>query len=194
MTGSSRGLYLGLAWGALGAIAGANFPVGYSLHPPSAHFTDFWWLAWAPAYAACISVIGWHLAKSLQDARSPYGSFYVKTTAAMAAYMALVIASGFIARELPEGPLRYLMALLPILPILYLLAAYRNLLGAVDELQRRIELEAWLISAVLVGMASFSIAFLQIWSLLPEGGLIFVFPGLFLGYGLGKLAAQRRYQ
>ena len=94
-------------------------------------------------------------------------------------------------------PLRALVALLPVPPIALVMHAFLRYLRQVDEFQRRIELEAIGVGALVVSMLYVVAAFLQIGKVIDvpaSAAMIWVFPSMCIGYGLGKFLAHRRYR
>lgn len=92
-------------------------------------------------------------------------------------------------------PLRALAALLPVVPVIFVVRAIvRRIIGG-DELERRIALESLAIAASLVGVCSFAIGFLVIARVVTVGAdcLILILPALFLAYGLARVWRGRRY-
>jgi uncharacterized membrane protein HdeD (DUF308 family) len=90
---------------------------------------------------------------------------------------------------------RIVIALLPVVPVVFLVRAMVRLVLASDELERRIQLEAISIASLTVGLLAFSAGFLQAAGLLHlEAGLMLVLPALFGVYGLASWWARRRYR
>lgn len=117
---------------------------------------------------------------------------------AMGLYMVLLFASMWLLRQPVESiALRALVALLPVLPMVWVMLAFLRYVREVDEFKRRIELEAIGVAAMLVAMLYMAGGFLQLGGVIDiDAGLamVWVFPLLALGYGLGKYLAQRRYR
>ncbi|TWH09651.1 MULTISPECIES: hypothetical protein [Pseudoxanthomonas] len=117
---------------------------------------------------------------------------------AMAAYMVMVVATVSVLRDGgPEGPLRALVALLPVPPIAFVLRAMVRYIRDADEMQQRIELEAVSIATALVALLYMSGGFLQAAKVidLPAAAvMIWVFPLLCATYGVAKFLVMRRYQ
>ncbi|WP_125076417.1 hypothetical protein [Pseudoxanthomonas sp. SGT-18] len=117
---------------------------------------------------------------------------------AMAAYMVMVVATVSVLRDGgPEGPLRALVALLPVPPIAFVLRAMVRYIRDADEMQQRIELEAVSIATTLVALLYMSGGFLQAAKVidLPAAAvMIWVFPLLCATYGVAKFLVMRRYQ
>lgn len=86
------------------------------------------------------------------------------------------------------------LALLPLAPALLMLRAFIVFLGEIDEFQRRIQTEAVLISAAVVGFSSFAYSFLEEWADFPRVSLIWVFPALIGVWGLAACVVRWRYK
>jgi hypothetical protein len=114
---------------------------------------------------------------------------------AMAAYVVLLFVSQMLLRQVHEVPLRVLVVLLPIVPIIFVVRAMVRLVLASDELERRLQLEAISISSMSVGLLSFAAAFLRGAGLLPiENALMLVLPALFAAYGIASWWVRRRFR
>jgi hypothetical protein len=114
---------------------------------------------------------------------------------AMAAYMVLLFASQMLLRQVHAVPLRVLVVLLPIVPIVFVVRAMVRLVLASDELERRLQLEAISIASMSVGLLSFAAAFLRGAGLLPvDNALMLVLPALFAAYGIASWWVRRRFR
>lgn len=85
-------------------------------------------------------------------------------------------------------------ALAPLLPALLMLRAYVIFLNGVDEFQRRIQTDAMLISAAIVGFGSFAYGFLEEWADFPHLPLIWVLPALCGFWGIAACILRLRYK
>lgn len=89
------------------------------------------------------------------------------------------------------------VALLPVLPIAFVMRAIVRVIRDSDELERQIELEAVAIAALLAGMGFFSLGLLarvKVIALDGDAVAIWVLPALCLIYGFTKCLAVRRYR
>lgn len=113
-------------------------------------------------------------------------------------YSLVLFFSGWmLKRGIESMPLRALVALLPVVPLALLLRVALRYLREIDELQRRIEIEAIGISALLVSMLYFGGGLLEqakVISLDAGAVMIWVFPLIMLFYGIAKFFAARRYR
>lgn len=116
---------------------------------------------------------------------------------ALALYSVTLFASIFLIRRGIESvPLRGLVAVLPVLPIGWMMLAALRYLREVDELQRRIETEAIGIASLLVSLLYFAGGMLEKAEVIRmDAGvaMIWVFPLLCGTYGIAKMILTRRY-
>lgn len=114
---------------------------------------------------------------------------------AMAAYVVLLFVSLSLLKHVQAVPLKVLIALLPILPIVFVVRAMVRFVMASDELEQRLQLEAICIASLSVGLLSFAAAFLRSAGLLPvENAMMLVLPALFAAYGIASWWVHRRYR
>ncbi len=88
------------------------------------------------------------------------------------------------------------VALLPVLPMVFVVRAMLRHMLRQDELQQRIELQAVAITCAVVGMATFSLGFLQNVRLLPSPpwAMLWVLPLMIGVYGVVRFLLARRYR
>jgi O-antigen/teichoic acid export membrane protein len=116
---------------------------------------------------------------------------------AMLAYVVAILATTSLLNYVTAPWLRVALAITPMLPVIAVVRAMLQRVLAGDELERRIELEAVCISAMTVGLLSFSYGLLEAANESPFGHepmMLAILPALFLTYGLAKCWAVRRYQ
>jgi ABC-type transport system involved in cytochrome bd biosynthesis fused ATPase/permease subunit len=116
---------------------------------------------------------------------------------AMAAYVVAVFVCTTLLHHVQASWLRIVLALAPMLPVIAVVRAMLHRVLGGDELERRIELEAACISAMTVGLLSFSYGLLEAANESPfghESMMLGVLPALFFTYGLAKCWAVRRYR
>ena len=114
---------------------------------------------------------------------------------AAALYTAAVFGGAFAIRNesLPQWA-AILAALAPLVPALLMLRAYVIFLNGLDEFQRRIQTDAMLVSAAIVGFGSFAYGFLEEWAGFPHLPLIWVFPALIGIWGAAACVIRLRYK
>ncbi len=161
------------------------------------------WLGIGIGYLLAALVIAvmprWWREQADEDAISQASRGFTRVAIpAMAVYAVfLFISLTLLKRGIEPLPLRALIGLLPVLPMLWFMRGLIGYLRNVDELQKQIELEGIGVAAMLVSMLYFSGGFLQLAKVIdiPSGAaMIWVFPLMCLGYGAGKFNAMRRYR
>ena len=111
---------------------------------------------------------------------------------AMAAYVGAVIVTVTLTPNV-DPALRAPFVLIPLIPSAFALRAYLRFLGRMDELGRRIQLEALAIGFGAAGMLTFGYGFLENAGF-PRLSYIYVFPLMITLWGIGAAIATRRYQ
>jgi cadmium resistance protein CadD (predicted permease) len=96
-------------------------------------------------------------------------------------------------RALPYSPWRNVLALVPVFPVIGVGASVARALGEMDELQKRIQLEALAFSLANTALLTFSLGLLQL-SAPTYINLTWVLPIAAAFWGLGLFIAARRYQ
>jgi hypothetical protein len=92
-----------------------------------------------------------------------------------------------------EGPWKYAIALLPVLPALGIPLAIVQVFHAMDELERRMHLESLAFGFALAAIATFTYGFLQNAGL-PDVSWVWVAPVMGVCWIVGQLVARRRYR
>ena len=112
----------------------------------------------------------------------------------MGFYVVLLIASISILTnvELPKVA-QIVIALIPVVPTIFVLIAVMRALRDSDELQQKIQLQAVTFSAIVTGLITFSYGFLENVGF-PHFPTLFVFPLLFALRGIGAGIFSRKYQ
>jgi uncharacterized membrane protein HdeD (DUF308 family) len=114
---------------------------------------------------------------------------------AMLGYLVMVFAFKPLLGMVDSNLLRALIALLPVVPIVFVVRAMVRKLLDGDELERRMQLEAVSVATLSVGLLSFAAGFLHIAGVFHfDHALLMVLPALFVAYGLALLWVRRRYQ
>ncbi|MFT3729762.1 MAG: hypothetical protein QM759_18210 [Terricaulis sp.] len=112
-------------------------------------------------------------------------------------YMAVVFAAVWAIRHsglhLPQWVV-VLIALTPVIPALLMLGIYHAFFRQMDEFNRRIQSEAWLIASGVVGLGTFTYSFLEEWAGFPRLDLVWVLPALIFAWGAASFFVKRRYQ
>jgi len=119
--------------------------------------------------------------------------YFVEFGGSMAAYSALVPLSMWMLRGHEHTPLGYCIAFVPIIPSIFALLAFLRFFRGLDELQRRIQLEAVVFSFLGTCFITLTWAFQQNAGL-PRFDVSWVAPLLIFLWGIGVGIAKRRYE
>jgi hypothetical protein len=114
-------------------------------------------------------------------------------TITMVLYTVSLFGSILLYKALPVHPAKSLIVLLPVIPILFGMRAFIQMVRNIDELQQRIQMEALAFSLGVTGILTFTYGFLEGvgW---PKIGMIWVFPLSIALWGIGLAIATRRYK
>ena len=111
---------------------------------------------------------------------------------AMAWYVIVVLVSIKLVGGLDQ-PIKTLVAITPLVPAALALFAYLRFLSRMDELGRRIQLEALAFGFGAAGMLTFAYGFLENAGF-PQLSYIWVFPLMIFLWGIGGAIASYRYR
>jgi hypothetical protein len=120
-------------------------------------------------------------------------SYVLEFAGAMVAYAVVLVVSILLISGHPHAAWRIPLALAPVVPVAFGMWAFIRFLGRMDELQRRIQLEALALACGGTGLLTFSYGFLENVGL-PHLSLIWVFPLLIALWGLGGAVASWKYR
>ena len=109
------------------------------------------------------------------------------------AYVIIIIVSRLILDNLGDSPWRYPIALLPVVPVVFLVIAFLRYLSGIDELQQRIQLQAVGFAAGTTGLLTFAYGFLELMGF-PRFSTFLIFPMMIMLWGIGLSYFSRRYQ
>lgn len=114
---------------------------------------------------------------------------------AMLGYTAALFASVWVVEAMSlTGWMASVLSLTPMIPAFYALYAVIVRVRSMDEVQRRIVLEATLCSAGIVGFVSFGYGFLEGSIGAPIISMIWVLPALIGTYGVASIVLARRFK
>lgn len=118
-----------------------------------------------------------------------------RVLAAMGLYTACMLLEWPLVRTVVGLPLKCLLALVPVVPMVYVIALMARRIRASDELEQRTHLIALGIATAVVGALSLVGGFLSIANVLKLDGsiLIWMFPALMFCYGMARWRVGRRY-
>ena len=120
-------------------------------------------------------------------------TYVIEFGGAMAAYVVVLLASVLLLQNNPDAPWRVPVALLPVIPTIFALAAFLHFLRQMDEMQRQIQLEGIGLSFGATAILTFAYGFLESAGF-PPIGLIWILPLMVMLWGLGVALASRRYR
>jgi hypothetical protein len=142
-----------------------------------------------------ISQDAWHPERIIsvmnQSASKPWPREFLT---AMAAYVIVLPICILLISASPHSAWwRIPLALIPVIPILFAMRAFMRFFSSMDELQRRIQLEAFAFSFGATGIVTFS------YGLLTDVGFpviswTWIFPLMIALWGIGQGVATRRYR
>ncbi|HEY3974030.1 MAG TPA: hypothetical protein VGM18_13570 [Candidatus Sulfotelmatobacter sp.] len=112
---------------------------------------------------------------------------------AMAAYAVVTLISVWVLKQHGHSPLRYLIAITPVVPSGFAMWAAIRYFRGLDELQRRIQFEGLAFSFLATCLLTLTWALLQNAGL-PPADIIWVPPLLIFLWGIGGCVASRRYR
>ncbi|WP_233840803.1 hypothetical protein [Dyella sp. 2HG41-7] len=114
---------------------------------------------------------------------------------AMGMYTAYMLLAWPLVRATNSVAVKCLLALVPVLPMIYVIAMLARRIRASDELERYTHLIGLGIATAVVGVLSLVGGFLSIAGVMKVDGsvLIWVFPVLMLSYGLARWRVTRSY-
>ena len=112
---------------------------------------------------------------------------------AMITYGIVIIISRLTLNSLEDSPWRFAIALLPFIPVLFLITGFVRYLSGIDELQQRIQLQAIGFAAGTTGLLTFAYGFLELEGFLSLSTFL-IFPLMILLWGVGLAYFSRRYE
>lgn len=119
-------------------------------------------------------------------------TYLVEFGISMAAYVVVLFVSVWLLERNPDASWRYLLAVAPVVPVLFALRAFLRQLNRIDELQRRIQLNAVAFAAGATGIVTFTYGFLEGIGF-PAMSVLYVFPLMIALWGIGVFVARLQY-
>ena len=159
--------------------------MNHSLHP-----------ATAKGILAVISLPLWpaiivSAAINMKPRKPHIKKYYLRMTGGFVTYALGIFALNYFYDK--QSPYRYWLALLPVLPLIYVSAAIIRFISEVDEMWRKIFTEAAAFSAIATGFTCFTYLFLRDMGA-PEFHSEWAFYLMFAYYGIGLIFSWRRYK
>ena len=119
-------------------------------------------------------------------------NYLVRFLTSMVAYVLVLILAISLANANRESGLRFLVMLLPVVPIFFAVLAFVNFFETMDELQKRIQLYAMALSVGGTAMITVTYGLLEVVGA-PHLSWVWVFPLIVWLWGLGAFIAARRF-
>ena len=111
----------------------------------------------------------------------------------LALYAAALVVSLTLLKNGIDGPWKYAVAILPVLPAFGVPYAVIRYCQTMDELQLRIQLESLAFAFATTAIGTFTYGFMQNAGL-PEVSWVWVWPVMAMCWLLGQLVVRRRYR
>ena len=119
--------------------------------------------------------------------------FLVEFIAIVLLYVACVVISSASVRAMPDGAAKIALALLPVMPMIAMAVSIIRRLNSMDELGRKIQLEALAVAFVCTALTTFSYGFLETAGL-PRLSAFMVWPIMGGVWCVATIIGTRRYQ
>ena len=119
--------------------------------------------------------------------------YAIEFGSAMTAYAVVLIVSVVVLNNTPAGAWRVPVALLPVVPLVFVMWAVMRALGRMDELQRRIQLEGFGFAFAGTALITFTYGFLQTIGF-PQLSWFFIWPLMAVLWVIGLGIASWKYR
>ena len=117
----------------------------------------------------------------------------VEFTVTLLAYIACVVVSSAYMSSIPDGAGKIALALLPVIPMIAMAIAIIRRLNAMDEMGRKIQLDALAVAFVCTALTTFSYGFLETAGF-PRLSAFMVWPLMGGVWCVATIIGARRYQ
>lgn len=119
--------------------------------------------------------------------------FLVEFIVILLVYIGCVVVSSSSVRSMPDGAAKIALALLPVIPMIAMAVSIIRRLNSMDELGRKIQLEALAVAFVCTALTTFSYGFLETAGL-PRLSAFMVWPIMGGVWCVATIIGTRRYQ
>ena len=119
-------------------------------------------------------------------------SYLIEFGGSMLAYSVTLVAALLLVQANPHASWRFGVVVAPVIPICFALLAFIRALGRMDELQRRIQLNAISFGFGATAIITFTYGFLELVGF-PTISYIWVLPLMVVLWGVGAAVAAQRY-
>jgi len=124
---------------------------------------------------------------------SPVKSYLAEFGTAMGAYVVLLPTCIETIDRMPDSPWRFALALVPVVPLVFVLVAMLRFFSRADELERKIHLDAVATACGVTAIATFAYGMLETVGL-PSMNLVLVMPFMIAVWGTSAGIASWRYR
>jgi hypothetical protein len=104
----------------------------------------------------------------------------------------IAITAAFLLGLVPRA-LQVPAALIPILPLAWVVSRIASQIRCCDEMQVRKQLEALAVAFALVALGTYAYGLLQLFAGFAQVNLVYLWPAMMLAWFVGLLYARRRY-
>ena len=119
--------------------------------------------------------------------------YVIQLALAMICYGIVLIISLKLIPSVTRGWLQVLVAIAPVVPVIFVLASIVRLLSRIDEMQRRIHLEAMALAAGITALLALTCGFLENAGM-PRLSGFWTFASISLLWAVFAIILQRRYR
>ena len=120
---------------------------------------------------------------------------WLQFIAGMALYAVLVIIQSIVLEPGRWSPVVMVpIAILPMIPAVWGMAGVVAAVRSMDELQRKIHVEASLYALGATAILTFGYGFLEVYAEFPMVSMFWVWPIIALAYGVGQALTRRAYR
>ncbi|MGU9812090.1 MULTISPECIES: hypothetical protein [unclassified Pseudomonas] len=119
--------------------------------------------------------------------------FLMEFAVVMVVYILCVVVSSSLVRSMPDGVAKIALALLPVIPMIAMAVSMIRRLNAMDEMGRKIQLDALAVAFVCTALTTFSYGFLETAGF-PRLSAFMVWPIMGGVWCVATIVGTRRYQ
>ena len=120
-------------------------------------------------------------------------AYMIEFGSAMLGYVIVLPIAMTLIERFPDSPWRFVIALLPVVPLCFALVAMLRFFSRVDELARKIHFDGFAIAAGVTGIATFAYGMLENVGL-PPINMTFILPFIIGVWGLATAVSSWRYR
>lgn len=119
--------------------------------------------------------------------------FLMEFAVVMVVYILCVVVSSSLVRSMPDGVAKIALALLPVIPMIAMAVSIVRRVNAMDEMGRKIQLDALAVAFVCTALTTFSYGFLETAGF-PRLSAFMVWPIMGGVWCVATIIGTRRYQ